>query len=270
MGETHVESRSSARAQVRRRGRDLRPPAGALPRDDHAAGRGRGQAQEAERRPRPVRRLLARAWSRCRAAAGSSSWTRSSAASSRGQFIPAVEKGVVEAMQHGGVAGYPVVDVRVTLYDGKHHAVDSSEMAFKIAGSLGFKDAIAKAGPVLLEPVMRARGDRARASTWATSWATSTPAAAHPARHGDARRRRGRIRAEVPMSEMLSYAPDLRVDDRRPRRLHDGVRPLRAGAGAPRREGGGSSGGLNDDPHTPAWNCGIALRHARRAARRRR
>ena len=69
-------------------------------------------------------------------------------------FIPAVEKGVLEAMQQGELAGYPVVDVRVTLYDGKYHPVDSSEMAFKIAGGLGMKAAIAKAGPVLLEPVM--------------------------------------------------------------------------------------------------------------------
>ncbi|HEX2503847.1 MAG TPA: elongation factor G, partial [Miltoncostaeaceae bacterium] len=70
-------------------------------------------------------------------------------------FIPAVEKGVVEALREGGLAGYPVVDLRVTLYDGKHHAVDSSEMAFKIAGSLGVRAAIEKAGPVLLEPIMR-------------------------------------------------------------------------------------------------------------------
>src|SRR5262249_56228240 len=70
-------------------------------------------------------------------------------------FIPAVEKGVVEAMSQGEVAGYPVVDVQVTLYDGKYHTVDSSEMAFKIAGSLGMKAALAKARPVLLEPIMR-------------------------------------------------------------------------------------------------------------------
>ena len=70
-------------------------------------------------------------------------------------FIPAVEKGVVEALREGGLAGYPVVNLRVTLYDGKHHPVDSSEMAFKIAGSLGVRAAIEKAGPVLLEPIMR-------------------------------------------------------------------------------------------------------------------
>ena len=124
-------------------------------------------------------------------------------------FIPAVEKGVVEALREGGLAGYPVVDLRVTLYDGKHHAVDSSEMAFKIAGSLGVRAAIEKAGPVLLEPIMRVE-------------------VAVPSDHvgdvmGDLNSRRGHpmgmearggnevIKAEVPMAEMLSYAPDLRA-----------------------------------------------------------
>jgi elongation factor G len=124
-------------------------------------------------------------------------------------FIPAVEKGVIEAMESGEVAGYPVVDVRVTLYDGKYHAVDSSEMAFKIAGSLGMKAALAKAKPVLLEPIMHVE-------------------VAVPEEHvgdvmGDLNSRRGHplgmenrgglevVKAEVPMSEMLSYAPDLRA-----------------------------------------------------------
>src|SRR6185295_653626 len=69
------------------------------------------------------------------------------------QFIPAVEKGVHETMDNGGVFGYPVVDVKVTCFDGKYHSVDSSEMSFKMAGSLGFKEAMAKASPILLEPV---------------------------------------------------------------------------------------------------------------------
>ena len=69
-------------------------------------------------------------------------------------FIPAVEKGVLEAMQAGVVAGYPVKDVRVRLYDGSYHTVDSSEMAFRLAGSLAMKQAMGKAGPVLLEPIM--------------------------------------------------------------------------------------------------------------------
>jgi elongation factor G len=124
-------------------------------------------------------------------------------------FIPAVEKGVVEALREGDLAGYPVVDLRVTLYDGKHHPVDSSEMAFKIAGSLGVRAAIEKAHPVLLEPIMRVE-------------------VAVPSDHvgdvmGDLNSRRGHvlgmeghggnevIKAEVPMAEMLSYAPDLRA-----------------------------------------------------------
>src|SRR5205807_856219 len=69
------------------------------------------------------------------------------------QFIPAVEKGVAETMGTGGVFGYPVVDLRVTLYDGKFHAVDSSELSFKMAGSLALKEAMAKASPVMLEPI---------------------------------------------------------------------------------------------------------------------
>jgi elongation factor G len=126
-----------------------------------------------------------------------------------GGFIPAVEKGVLEAMQSGVVAGYPVQDVRVRLYDGQHHSVDSSEMAFKIAGSMAFKDAMGNAQPVLMEPIM-------------------TVTVAVPEEYvgdviGDLNSRRGRplgmepkgavteVKAEVPMSEMLSYAPDLRA-----------------------------------------------------------
>ena len=70
-------------------------------------------------------------------------------------FIPAVEKGIREAMQQGVVAGYPLRDVRVTLYDGSYHSVDSSEMAFKIAGSMAFKKAAEQAQPTLLEPIMQ-------------------------------------------------------------------------------------------------------------------
>jgi elongation factor G len=124
-------------------------------------------------------------------------------------FIPAVEKGVLEAMQDGIVAGYPVKDVRVRLYDGSYHSVDSSEMAFKVAGSMAMKQALADAGPVLLEPIMLVT--------------VSVPEDAVGDVIGDLNSRRGRplgmepaaagmteIKAEVPMAEMLSYAPDLR------------------------------------------------------------
>jgi elongation factor G len=122
-------------------------------------------------------------------------------------FIPAVEKGIVEAMQEGYVAGFPVVDLRAILYDGSHHPVDSSEMAFKIAGSLGFKKAMEKAQPVILEPIM--------------SVDVTVPEENVGDIMGDLNARRGRvlgstprghytvINAEVPLAEMLSYAPVL-------------------------------------------------------------
>ena len=124
-------------------------------------------------------------------------------------FIPAVEKGVIEAMNEGVVAGYPVKDVRVRLYDGSYHTVDSSEMAFKVAGSQAMKQAMEQAGPVLLEPIMLVTVNAPEDSVGDVI--------------GDLNSRRGRplgmepvgggmteVKAEVPMSEMLSYAPDLR------------------------------------------------------------
>ena len=124
-------------------------------------------------------------------------------------FIPAVEKGVQEAMQEGIVAGYPIKDVRVRLYDGSYHTVDSSEMAFKVAGAHAMKQALEQAAPVLLEPIMVVT--------------VNAPEDTVGDVIGDLNSRRGRplgmepvgsgmtdIKAEVPMSEMLSYAPDLR------------------------------------------------------------
>jgi elongation factor G len=125
------------------------------------------------------------------------------------QFIPAVEKGIAESMGDGGVRGYPVVDVQVNLYDGKYHSVDSSEMSFKMAGSLGFKAAMEQAGPVLLEPISRIE--------------VTVPSAYQGDVMGDLSARRGqlqgteavaggkqRITALVPTSEILNYAIDLR------------------------------------------------------------
>jgi len=126
-------------------------------------------------------------------------------------FIPAVEKGCVEAMQHGAVAGFPVKGVRVRLYDGSAHSVDSSEMAFKMAGSIAMRQALEQAGAVLLEPIMLVT--------------LSVPEEAVGDVIGDLNSRRGRpqgmepglgpgmtdVKAEVPMSEMLTYAPDLRA-----------------------------------------------------------
>ena len=122
-------------------------------------------------------------------------------------FIPAVEKGVRAAMAEGFLAGYPVVDVEVRLYDGKHHPVDSSDMAFQIAGSIGFKAAAEKAQPVLLEPIMNVE--------------ITVPEENVGDIIGDLNSRRGRVLgttprghnnvvgAEVPLAEMLTYAPDL-------------------------------------------------------------
>jgi elongation factor G len=124
-------------------------------------------------------------------------------------FIPAVEKGIEEAMAGGVVAGYPVKDVHVRLFDGQHHSVDSSEMAFKIAGSMAFKQAAAEADPVLLEPIMQVT--------------ISVPEQSVGDVIGDLNSRRGRplgmepkgsateVKAEVPMAEVLDYAPDLRA-----------------------------------------------------------
>ena len=124
------------------------------------------------------------------------------------EYIPAVDKGIKEQMENGVIAGYPVVDVKVTLYDGSYHEVDSSEMAFKIAGSMGFKEGAKKAKPVLLEPIMKVE--------------VVTPEDYMGDVMGDLNRRRGLvggmddspsgkiIRAEVPLAEMFGYATDLR------------------------------------------------------------
>ena len=146
-----VDRDRAARPQVRRRGRDRRRE-GPLPRDDQRHRRGRGEAEEADRRPRAVRDRVAPGRAD-RARAGFEFVDAIVGGVIPRNFIPAVEKGVHETIEHGGALGYPVVDVKVTCFDGKHHPVDSSEMAFKTAASLGFKEALAKAGPVLLEPI---------------------------------------------------------------------------------------------------------------------
>jgi elongation factor G len=124
------------------------------------------------------------------------------------EYIPAVNKGVEEQMKNGVIAGFPVVDVKVTLFDGSYHEVDSNEMAFKVAGSMGFKEGAGKARPVLLEPIMNVE--------------VVTPEEYMGDVMGDLNRRRGLvqgmddgpagkiIRAEVPLAEMFGYATDLR------------------------------------------------------------
>jgi elongation factor G len=124
------------------------------------------------------------------------------------EYIPAVDKGIQEQLQNGVIAGYPVVDVKVTLFDGSFHEVDSSEMAFKIAGSMCFRQGALRAKPVLLEPIM--------------SVEVVTPEDYMGDVMGDLNRRRGMvqgmedspagkvIRAEVPLAEMFGYATDVR------------------------------------------------------------
>jgi elongation factor G len=124
------------------------------------------------------------------------------------EYIPAVDKGVREAMANGVIAGFPMVDIRVALYDGSYHDVDSSEMAFKIAGSIGFREAAGKARPVLLEPIMKVE--------------VVTPEDFMGDVMGDLNSRRGMIqgmedapsgkivRAEVPLAQMFGYSTDLR------------------------------------------------------------
>lgn len=124
------------------------------------------------------------------------------------EYVPAVDQGIQEQMRNGVLAGYPIIDVKVTLFDGSYHDVDSSEMAFKLAGSRGFKEGFMKAKPVLLEPIMKVE--------------VVTPEEYMGDVMGDLNRRRGivqgmedvpagkSVRAEVPLSEMFGYATDLR------------------------------------------------------------
>ena len=125
------------------------------------------------------------------------------------EYIPAVEKGIIEAMQRGVLAGYPIVDLKCTLFDGSYHEVDSSERAFKICASQAFKDAFMKAKPQLLEPIMKVH--------------VTTPAEYAGSVNGNLCGKRGRIqgmdslgnanviRAMVPLSEMFGYATELRT-----------------------------------------------------------
>ena len=142
-------------------------------------------------------------------ATATSSRTRSSAARSPREYISSVDAGIREAMESGVLAGFPVVDIKVTLVDGSYHDVDSSEMAFKVAGSMAFKEAARKAQPVLLEPIMAVE--------------VVTPEDYMGDVIGNINSRRGQIegmeprgnaqviRARVPLAEMFGYATDLRT-----------------------------------------------------------
>ena len=150
------------------------------------------------------------------------------------EFIPAVEKGVEEALENGVRAGFPMVDVRVTLVDGKYHDTDSSEIAFKVAGSLAFQEAARRAKPVLLEPVFAVE--------------VVTPEEYMGDVIGDLNRRRGRVHgmergnaqvvsAHVPPSDVRLCHLDVRSMSRG-RATYDAVRQVRRGAAQHRRKGG--------------------------------
>ena len=167
------------------------------------------------------------------------------------QFIPAVEKGIAETMEHGGVYGFPVVDVKVTCFDGKYHSVDSSEMSFKMAGSLGFKEAMAKADPILLEPI--------------SELVVTAPEQYQGDIMGDLNSKRGRIQGSGAVRARRDGDrrpgadvgdPALRdrpaVDHRRARSLRDDSLALRPGArpsrGPHRQATGDGQGGLTPQP----------------------
>ena len=157
------------------------------------------------------------------------------------EYIPAVDKGVKEALEGGVIAGYPVVDVKVTIIDGSYHDVDSNEMAFKIAGSMAFKDGVRKAKPVLLEPIMKVE--------------VVTPEDYSGDVIGDLNRRRGQIQG---MEDSVSgkvvtrrgaARRDVRLrdvgplDEPGPRDVHDGVRQV-PGSAEQRRGSGDEEGEL--------------------------
>ena len=159
------------------------------------------------------------------------------------EYIKPTEAGIVEALENGVLAGYPMSDVKVSLYDGSFHEVDSSEIAFKIAGSMAFKEAARKAKPVLLEPIM--------------SVEVVVPEEYMGPVVGDINSRRGRIegmemrgttqiiRAMVPLSEMFGYATDIRSQHARPRKFYDAFRQVRRSSRKPRggdREPGARKG----------------------------
>ncbi len=201
------DHRRPPHARVRRR-RQRRQASGRLPRDHPQQGReGRGPVRAPERRPRPVRPRAHR-----HGAQRSRRRLRVREQIMGGvvprDYIPSVDDGIQEAMSTGVLAGYPMVDIKVTLVDGSYHEVDSSDMAFKIAGSLAFKNAAQKAKPVLLEPMMAVE--------------VVTPSDFMGDVMGDISSRRGHIdgmeprgnaqviNATVPLSTMFGYATDLR------------------------------------------------------------
>ena len=163
------------------------------------------------------------------------------------EYIPAVDAGIREAMESGVLAGYPIVDVRVTLTYGSYHDVDSSEMAFKIAGSMAFKKAARQARPVLLEPIMAV--EVVTPEDYMGDVIGDLSARARQGRGDGAARHRARsIRAQVPLSDMFGYATDLRSRTQGRAHLHDAVQLLPGGSRVDRPGDRRPGDGGVDDP----------------------
>ena len=204
-----------------------------------ARGRGRGQVQEADRRSRAVRRRVRAGRAASSAAAASSSSTRSSAARSPASSSPRSRRASHETMEHGGVFGFPVVDVKVTCFDGKYHSVDSSEMSFKMAGLDRLQGGDGEGRRRSCSSRSASSSSSRPRRTRATSWATSTRSAG--ASRARARSGNGEVEivALVPTSEVLRYTIDLRSMTGGRGRFTASALALRPGARAPGRQGAG-------------------------------
>ena len=153
MGELHLEIIVDRMLREFKVDANVGKPQVVLPRDDHRQG-ARHRSLRAPVRAATASTVTSSSRSSPTPARASSSSARSSAARSRREYIAPTGRGIADSLSNGVLAGYPVVDVKVTLVDGSYHDVDSSEQAFSIAGSMGFKDGVRKAKPVLLEPIM--------------------------------------------------------------------------------------------------------------------
>ena len=228
LGDTHLE------VTVVPPGRALRgarwtPPSPASPTGRRSAAT---PTSRASTRSRPAA-AASSAWpssgsSPCPPGAATSSSTRSRAATIPRQYIPAVDKGIQEALERGILAGYPVVDIRATLYDGKHHAVDSDELSFRMAGILAVKAATPKLNADPARADHEGRPSGCRRTRWARSSATSTPAGAGCSAWTPTASTRVDHRRGAPGRDAaLPHRPSL--DHQRPRLLRDGDEPLRGG-----------------------------------------
>ena len=144
------------------------------------------------------------------------------------EYIPAVDQGIQGAMKAGVLAGYPVVDCKVTLWDGSYHEVDSSEMAFSIAGSMAFKEAMKKCDPIIMEPIMKV--DVIVPDEYMGNVIGDLNSRRGQIQNQESQDGTARVTAQVPLSEMFGYATDLRSKDPGPRPVFHGACRLPAGA----------------------------------------